>query len=115
MPLLLRASILGSSYGGQFNYVGGSTVTVSGSNFTRATPCPGGRSPALTTDRLQFLLMDANKAGESQRLSRTGHGMELRVGESRPTGLRHGRSDRWMRFNGTVGPFRNVPSARPAV
>lgn len=64
--LVAEGLVLGKPYGGQFNYVGGSTVTVSGNSFTGATPCRAGGVRPLTTDRLQFLLMDANKPAESR-------------------------------------------------
>jgi len=57
----------GSPYGSQFNYVAGSTVTQSGNSFTGASPCRGDAAAAgFMTDRLQFVLMDANRPVESR-------------------------------------------------
>lgn len=66
--LVAEGLVLGTAYGGPFNYTGGSTVTLSGNSFTGATQCRAGGARRLTTDRLQFLLMDMNKPVESRVL-----------------------------------------------
>ena len=59
--------LLGAPYGGRFNYVGGSTLTLSGNSFTGTSQCRAGAAGGdrrFTTDRLQFVLMDANRPAE---------------------------------------------------
>ena len=63
--LVAEGLVQGTPYGGFFNYVAGSTITQSGNSFTRTSQCraaAGARS--FTTDRLQFLLMDANRPAD---------------------------------------------------
>jgi hypothetical protein len=65
--LVAEGLVLGTPYGGRFNYVAGSTITQSGNNFTGTSHCraaAGARS--FTTDRLQFVLMDANRPAEQR-------------------------------------------------
>jgi hypothetical protein len=65
--LVAEGLVLGAPYGGRFNYVAGSTITQSGNSFTGTGPCRGGAAAGgrcFTTDRLQFLLMDANRPAE---------------------------------------------------
>jgi hypothetical protein len=59
---------LGAPYGGGFSYVAGSTVVQSGNSFTGTGPCRGGAATGggFTTDRLQFVLMDASRPPESR-------------------------------------------------
>lgn len=67
--LVAEGLVLGAPYGGRFNYVGGSTMTLSGNSFTGTSQCRAGAAGGgrrFTTDRLQFLLMDANKPVESR-------------------------------------------------
>jgi hypothetical protein len=65
--LIAEGLVLGAPYGGRFNYVADSTITQSGNSFTGTSPC---RATAVerrfTTDRLQFVLMDANRPAESR-------------------------------------------------
>jgi hypothetical protein len=67
--LVAEGLVLGAPYGGRFNYVAGSTITQSGNSFTGTSHCragaaAGGRS--FTTDRLQLVLMDANRPAEQR-------------------------------------------------
>ena len=61
--------MLGAPYGGRFNYVAGSTITQSGNSFTGTSHCRAGAAAgarSLTTDRLQFVLMDANRPADQR-------------------------------------------------
>jgi hypothetical protein len=67
--LVAEGLVLGAPYGRSFNYVAGSTITQSGNSFTGTSPCrfrtaAGERS--FTTDRLQFVLMDAKRPAENR-------------------------------------------------
>jgi hypothetical protein len=67
--LVAEGLVRGAPYGGGFSYVAGSTITQSGNSFTGNSPCRTGAVAAersFTTDRLQFLLMDANRPAESR-------------------------------------------------
>ena len=64
--LVAEGLVLGAPYGGPFNYVAGSTITQSGNSFTGASPCRAGAERSFTTDRLQFVLMDANRPAENR-------------------------------------------------
>jgi hypothetical protein len=65
--LVAEGLVLGAPYGEGFNYVAGSTITQSGNSFTGTSPCRAGAAAgarSFTTDRLQFLLLDANRPAE---------------------------------------------------
>ena len=64
--LVAEGLVLGAPYGRPFNYVGGSTMTISGNSFTAIPQCRASGGPRFTTDRLQFLLLDANKPAYSR-------------------------------------------------
>ncbi len=64
--LVAEGLVLGAPYGGRFNYVAGSTITQSGNSFTGASPCRAGAEGSFTTDRLQFVLMDADRPAENR-------------------------------------------------
>jgi hypothetical protein len=67
--LVAEGLVLGAPYGGPFSYVAGSTITQSGNNFTRTGQCRAGAAGgarSFTTDRLQFVLMDLRRPGESR-------------------------------------------------
>jgi hypothetical protein len=64
--LVAEGLVQGAPYGGHFNYVAGSTITQSGNSFTGASPCRAGPEGSFTTDRLQFLLMDARRPAENR-------------------------------------------------
>ena len=56
--------LMGAPYGNPFTYVRGATVTLSGNSFTGTNQCRAGaaaRDRRFTTDRLQFVLMDADR------------------------------------------------------
>ena len=87
--LVAEGLVLGAPYSGPFNYVAGSTITQSGNSFTGTSQCRAGAAAgarSFTTERLQFVLMDANRPADQQgRLhSGPGHGLALRV--ARPAG-----------------------------
>src|SRR5262245_40835742 len=63
--VIAEGLVLGAPYGRGFNYVAGSTITQSGNSFTGTSPCRAGAAGAagsFTTDRLQFVLMDLDRA-----------------------------------------------------
>ena len=65
--LVAEGLVQGAPYGGHFNYVAGSTITQSGNSFTGTSQCRAGAAGgarSFTTDRLQFVLMDANRPTE---------------------------------------------------
>ena len=65
--LVAEGLVLGAPYGVPFNYVAGSTITQSGNSFTGTSHCRAGAVAAartFTTDRLQFVLMDANRPAD---------------------------------------------------
>jgi len=65
--LVAEGLVQGAPYGGPFNYVAGSTITQSGNSFTGTSQCRAGSAVgarSFTTDRLQFVLMDANKPAD---------------------------------------------------
>jgi hypothetical protein len=67
--LVAEGLVQGAPYGGHFNYVAGSTITQSGDSFTGTSQCRAGAAAGarrFTTDRLQFVLMDANRPAESR-------------------------------------------------
>jgi hypothetical protein len=64
--LVAEGLVQGAPYGGRFNYVAGSTITQSGNSFTGASPCRAGAERSFRTDRLQFVLMDANRPAEKR-------------------------------------------------
>jgi hypothetical protein len=59
--VIAEGLVQGAPYGNCFRYEGGSTLTLSGNSFTGTFQCRGGAARRFTTDRVQFLLMDANK------------------------------------------------------
>jgi hypothetical protein len=65
--LVAEGLVLGAPYGASFNYVAGSTITLSGNSFTGTSPCRAGAADGVrrfTTDRLQFVLMDAKRPAQ---------------------------------------------------
>jgi len=65
--LVAEGLVLGAPYGGRFNYVASSTITQSGNSFTGTSLCRAGATAGerrFTTDRLQFVLMDASRPAE---------------------------------------------------
>jgi len=64
--LVAEGLVQGAPYGGGFNYVAGTTITQSGNSFTGTSPCRAGAASSFTTDRLQFLLMDAKRPAENR-------------------------------------------------
>jgi len=67
--LVAEGLVLGAPYGGRFNYVAGSTITQSGNSFTGTSQCRAGANAgarSFMTDRLQFVLMDANRPAEQR-------------------------------------------------
>jgi len=65
--LVAEGVVVGAPYGAPFNYVAGSTITKSGNSFTGTFQCRAGAAAgarSFTTDRLQFVLMDANRPAD---------------------------------------------------
>lgn len=67
--VVAQGLVLGAPYGERFNYAAGSTITQSGNSFTGASPCRAGAAAgarSFTTDRLQFVLMDASRPADQR-------------------------------------------------
>jgi hypothetical protein len=63
--------VLGAPYGRGAQYLAGSTITQSGNSFTGTSFCRAGAvagERSFTTDRLQFVLMDLNRAAANREV-----------------------------------------------